>query len=88
MRVKITKIGILPGGENSFFASVGDDFYGHTEGYPKIGERYNVYGNVSIENIFTHISVYFSINMASNINEMNSNIVFIKNLTDEIFSIL
>lgn len=49
MRVKITKIGILPGGENSFFASVGDDFYGHTEGYPKIGERYNVYGNVSIE---------------------------------------
>ena len=43
------------------------------------------YGNVSIENIFTHISVYFSINMASNINEMNSNIVFIKNLTDEDF---
>ena len=42
MRVKITKIGILPHGEHSVFAAIGDDFIGRAEGYPKLGERYNV----------------------------------------------
>ncbi len=49
MRVKITKIGILPHGEHSVFAAIRDDFIGRAEGYPKLGERYNVYGNVSLE---------------------------------------
>lgn len=47
--------------------------------------KYTKYENVNIENIFPHIAVYFSISFASNINEKNYNIVFIKNLTDEDF---
>ncbi|MCG3709110.1 DUF4238 domain-containing protein [Aliarcobacter butzleri] len=43
------------------------------------------YKNINIENIFTIISIYFSINLASNINEKNYNIVFIKNLTNRDF---
>ncbi|MCT7443512.1 DUF4238 domain-containing protein [Aliarcobacter cryaerophilus] len=41
--------------------------------------------NICIENIFTVIVIYFSIQLASNINENNYNIVFIKNLTDKYF---
>lgn len=49
MRVRITKVGIMPNGEESYFAAIGDSFTGEANGLPKIGERYNVYGNTRLE---------------------------------------
>ena len=49
MKVKITKIGSMEGGEVSKFATIGDSFTGEAKGLPTVGERYNVYGETRLE---------------------------------------
>lgn len=42
-KIKITKIGIQPGGEISTYNSLNEEQYGYVTDEPKVGERFIVY---------------------------------------------